>query len=782
MKNTTFLSLLGCSLLIFLSGCVGRGGLFGNSTTGNGTFGNNTTGFFFGNQPDEEAAAESEAESLKAGNPNLDWTYWRGPEFNGISRETGLPDDWDPEGGEGSNVTWRNEKLASRSTPVVMKGMLYTLCRSEPGTSREGEKVVCVDAATGEIIWEHAFNVYLSDVPDTRVGWSSVTADPETGYVYALGVCGLFHCLNGKTGEVIWAVPMHEQFGLLSTYGGRTNFPIIHEDLVIISAVIIGWGEMAKPAHRFIAFDKLNGNVVWFNGTRPLPYDTTYSAPGIAVINGQKALVFASGDGAVWAFQPRTGKPIWQYKFSQRGLNVPPLVVGDQVVASHSEENAFRPGAIPRMGGLALIDATGTGDVTETGEKWRLEEVMAGKSSPLVIDEKIYIFDDRAKLWIYDLKTGEQIGRKLALGTVMRSSPLYVDEKIYAITANGRWYILQPEEDGVKVINKGRLPKGEESHGSPICSQGRIYIPTTGALYCISSGEGMSGFSPRPESPEEAELTDETPAHIQVIPAEVLIRPSKVVTFRAKLYNAAGQFLGMAEDAKFSVEGESQISEDGTLLTMGDSHRALKVTATSGELTGTARVRVVPDLPWSFNFDGLSDPPVTWVGARYRHIIRDVAGDQKMVKITTIPKGTRSRCWFGHSDLNNYTIQADILGKMSNGKLPDIGVIAQGYALDLQGANQQLQIRSWVPQLRMASTVDFKWEPDTVYTMKFRAEIQGEKAILKGKVWPKDAEEPAEWTVEAEDSFPVKSGSPGLFGNAKDAELILDNISVTPNK
>src|SRR5687767_3347638 len=42
---------------------------------------------------------------------NLDWTYWRGPESNGISRETGLPDTWDP---EGENVLWKRADCGSK--------------------------------------------------------------------------------------------------------------------------------------------------------------------------------------------------------------------------------------------------------------------------------------------------------------------------------------------------------------------------------------------------------------------------------------------------------------------------------------------------------------------------------------------------------------------------------------------------------------------------------------------------------------------------------------------
>ena len=234
-----------------------------------------------------------------------DWPYSRGPESTGVSREKGLVDSFDLR--RGTNVAWKRDDLGGRSTPIVMNGKLYTIVRAEPETAREGEKVVCVNIETGETIWENRFNVWLSDVPDTRVGWSSVLGDPETGNVYSLGVCGYFQCLNGETGKQIWAVPMHERFGLLSTYGGRTNFPVVCDDLVIISSIVIGWGDMAKPAHRFVGFDKKTGEVVWFAGTRLLPYDTTYSAPTVTVLNGQKALVFGSGDGQVWALQPRTG-------------------------------------------------------------------------------------------------------------------------------------------------------------------------------------------------------------------------------------------------------------------------------------------------------------------------------------------------------------------------------------------------------------------------------------------------------------------------------------------
>ena len=117
-------------------------------------------------------------------------------------------------------------------------------------------------------------------------------------------------------------------------------------------------------------------------------------------------------------------------------------------------------------------------------------------------------------------------------------------------------------------------------------------------------------------------------------------------------------------------------------------------------------------------------------------------------------------------------------------KLPDMAIIAQRYTLDLMGSHQQLQIRSWTAQLenRFAKNAHYAWKPDVWYTIKLRASTDGDKARLQGKVWERGGKEPEEWTVDAVDEVGNLVGSPGLFGNAGDAEIFVDNITVTPNE
>ena len=561
------------------------------------------------------------AVSVSAADPDpLDWPYWRGPEMNGISRETGIVDSWSP---DGENLLWFKPEFASRSTPIVMNGNLYFLANLNPGSEEEGEKVVCADAATGEVKWENKFNVFLSDVPDTRVAWSSVVGDPETGNVFALGVCGLFQCINGETGKTLWSHSLSEEFGLLSTYGGRTNFPIVFKDQVIISSIIIGWGEKAKPQHSFISFDKRNGQSVWFNGTVPLPDDTTYSAPVLSVVNGMPVMVFGSGDGAVHAFQPLTGVPVWRYDASQRGMNITPVVIGDTVISGHSEENLDGN----EMGALFSLDMTKTGDITTSGVRWRNREMFVGKSSPVVVGDRVYAVEDSGNMLIVDLKTGEQIGRE-KLGTMGRASLLYADGKLFTCEGNGRWAIFAINEDRtLKRIHKLRLD-GDVS-ASPIISHGRLYVTTGAGMYCIGSKDGKPAAAARPEVKAEAAIGfDMEPAHVQVVPVESLLKSGpqgQRQLHHVRVYNSKGQYLKTckADEVEFSISGPGSIDADGRFTAAKEnSHAATILTAKVGEMTGTSRIRAVPDNPWEFTFsDG--EIPVTWIGARYRHIALD---------------------------------------------------------------------------------------------------------------------------------------------------------------
>ena len=708
-----------------------------------------------------------------------DWAAWRGATQSSVSVETGLVDDFDPKGGDGSNVLWKNEAAGGISTPIVMNGRVFTIVRDQSGTNKDAEKVIALDAITGKQLWQNVYNVFLSDLPAERIGWSNVCGDPGTNRVYVLGACCLFQCIDGETGKTIWARSLSEEFGMLSTYGGRTNTPIVYEDLVIISGVTTGWDDTAKPCHRFLAFDKIDGKLLWITGTRPLPEDTTYSTPVVRKIDGQDVMVAGSGDGDVYGIQPRTGKILWNHALSRRGINTSAVVDDNgQVYASHGEENP--EGTM--MGAVVRIDAVAAAEGSQSAEVWRTEELTVGKSSPLLVGDRLCVVEDSSRLHVLDTSSGEEVGKPLKLGTAMKGSLLYADGKIYAATVSGIVHILRLTDAGMESVFKVRLPKGHDVGGSMIAANGCVYLPTTGGLYCLSTGtnpERMRGIRQVEQPRSRVALVDGPIAHLQLIPAESIATPGEPMAFAVRAYNANGERVELnSQDIAYETTGQASIDSSGHFTPAEDAlHGSATVTVRVGKVASTARVRIIPSLPWQFEFTP-GEVPVTWIGARYRHEARTVDGEPMIVKVTTIPKGTRSQTWFGPTDLHDYTVTADVKAQTGTAKLPDMGVIAQRYTLDLMGESQQLQIRTWAAQLRMAKSVPVDWKAGIWYTLKFNASIENGIAVLKGKVWPRDEAEPTDWTVTATDEAANIVGSPGLFGNATNAEIFIDNVTV----
>ncbi|GAB5402493.1 MAG: PQQ-like beta-propeller repeat protein [Aureliella sp.] len=714
---------------------------------------------------------------LSAADP-VDWTYWRGPEGTGVTRDKGLPTDWSP---KGKNVVWSNDELGTRCTPVIMNDRLYMVKRYKPDTNEEGEMLVCANASTGEVIWTEDHNVFLSDAPAERVGWSSVFADPSSGNVYWLGLGCEFSCLDAETGEVKWSHSMSEEYGMLSTYGGRTNFPIVFEDLVIVSGVMTQWGASAVPAHRFVGFDKNSGAAVWFSSTTPKPKDTTYSSPFLTTLDGQAVIVFGAGDGKVHAMQPRTGKIVWSYLASNRGIFTSPTVVDGIVYCGFHEQSVVDTRI---RGGLFAFDGRKSGSISEEDLLWKIDGVEIEKGQPVIVDERLYVVDIKGEFLVVDIKTGEEIfSRKIGRkpGYV-----LYGDGHIYCSEAAGNFWVFKPTEDGVEEVAHVRLNR-DEIIAAPIFDHSRLYVTTANTIYCIANPDVTPDADPMPETPGETPKEQDTKvAQIQIAPVEAMLAPGQSTPYQVRSYNAKGQFLGVV-DAEFSVEGGGEVSSEGVYTAPETAdHIATFITAKADGVESTARTRVLPPLPWSFDFDD-GEVPITWIGANYRHIPKEVVGEKVLAKRSNIPLGTRSQSWMGWTTLHDYTVEADFYSTVNEvtGNRADMGVINQRYTLDMMNKGEGLlQIRSWTPRTeqRFSETIPFAWEGNVWYRVKFQSENADGKVTLRGKVWKRDEAEPEAWQIEATDGVPNTTGSPGLFGKSDLAEFYIDNIKVYDNK
>jgi hypothetical protein len=274
-----------------------------------------------------------------------------------------------------------------------------------------------------------------------------------------------------------------------------------------------------------------------------------------------------------------------------------------------------------------------------------------------------------------------------------------------------------------------------------------------------------------------------TPAQVQVFPNEALLDPNGKQAFSVKLYDAKGVLLrtASASDVQWTLELlQGTVGSDGTYVAPASGGSAGFVKATVGGVSGQARVRVIPPLPQSIDFEGLKAAPMWWT-ANLKGTIGQIDGNAVLTRPRDDTVGRRARFIMGRPDWSNYTVEADVRGLEMRRQRGDIGLINQRYVIVLFGNSQHLELHPWQAADEMTVRVPFKWDLNTWYRMKLRVENRSDgTTLVQGKVWQKDQPEPAAWTIQKTDTIPHRKGAPGLYGDGI-SDIFFDNVRVYRN-
>ena len=700
------------------------------------------------------------------------WPEWRGPSRDGHSTETNLPSKWSP---AGENLAWRIP-IGSRSAPVVFGNRIYlNTPTGDPANTQE--RLVALDADTGRIVWERRFSLYLSDVPQHRSSWASPAVDPETGNIYLFTVAAQLVCL-APDGKILWDRSLPDEYGAVTTHGGRTTSPIIEGNKVILNALILAWGDLNRTGNRYFAFDKKTGQTIWIASPQTRHYDTNYSTPIVSTIAGTRALIVGGTDGAYHAMKLNTGERLWSIEVSKRAILNSPLFRDNVAYLTHGEENMDTT----EMGMIAAVDATRTGVLTPDAFKWRTRGFLPSYASPVADAERLYTLDNSAIVGAFDLETGARLWEK-TLGTLQKGSPVLADGKLYVGTENGKFFILRPTATGAEVLDEdllGTAQAPEPIVASPIVADGRIYVTSMEALYAI--GKRRPGASRASRASGASRAAPAAPAFVQVFPYESLLAPGQTATLKARLFDAKGNFIRDEPAAQWTVEQlTGAVDAKGTYSAAAAGSTAGVIKATVGALSGTARVRVIEPLPWAWDFESAAAeaPPTWWTGAPGKVFQRTVEGvGRVLMRPRDETVGRRAKVFFGAPNLSGYTVEADVRGREQRRQRGDVGLINERYGLVLFGNGQKLELHPWQAADEMTVRVPFTWDADQWYRLKLRVDhLADGTARVRGKVWPAAEAEPAAWTIEKIDKIPHRMGSPGLYADGI-SDVYFDNLKV----
>src|SRR4029453_3147648 len=244
---------------------------------------------------------------------NGEWPQWRGPNRDGVSKESGLLKQWPA---EGPPLLWKTTGAGiGYSSLAIAGGRIYTM-----GVRGDREYVIAFDAATGKEVWATATgDRYRDSRGDGPRGTPTVDGDR----LYALGGNGDLSAIDTKTGRVVWSMNILAKFG-----GQNPNWGISESPLVVADKVLVNAG---GPDASVVALNKKDGSLIWKSQSDAAGYS---SAMPIQIGSTTQVVFFT--DKRALGVDLKDGRLLWHYeKAANDTANVAtPVVKGNRVFIS----------------------------------------------------------------------------------------------------------------------------------------------------------------------------------------------------------------------------------------------------------------------------------------------------------------------------------------------------------------------------------------------------------------------------------------------------------------
>jgi outer membrane protein assembly factor BamB len=366
-----------------------------------------------------------------------DWPQWRGPNRDGVWRESGIAQRF-----KSSELTpkWRVEIGSGYCGPTVSHGRVYVMDLIIRPTTME--RIHCFDEKSGKKLWSHEYECAYGRVQYPAGPRASVTIDG--GKAYALGSTGRLHVLDAASGSIVWQKDLDQQYSIDLPNWGITAAPLIHENLVVLH--IGGRGACV------IALNKDTGDEVW----RALSDPAQYSAPIVVQQAGQPVVICWTG-GSVAGLAANTGKVLWRYEWKPRKMPIgvaTPVVEGDRVFFT-----SFYDGSL-----LLRL----RGDKPEVEKLWQIagrderntEALHSIISTPVFENGFIYGVDSYGELRCLDAADGHRVWEdKTAVPTARWSTIHFVKNggRYFLFNERGELIIARLSPKGYDEISRARL-------------------------------------------------------------------------------------------------------------------------------------------------------------------------------------------------------------------------------------------------------------------------------------------------------------------------------------
>jgi outer membrane protein assembly factor BamB len=305
-----------------------------------------------------------------------DWPQWRGQDRDGKVADFEAPAEWPTE----FTRIWSVNVGAGDSTPALVGDRLYLLTRQ--GSE---EVAMCVDAATGDVLWEDRYAAQAVTGPASRHPGPRSSPAVVDGGVVVMGATGIVSCLDAATGEAVWRNASFE--------GQVPRFFTGMSPIVVDGVAVLHLG--GPDSGVVMAFDLESGDPRWtWSGDAP-----AYGSPVLMTVGNTKIIVAQTAEHLV-GINSADGALLWQVaaRPQRRNYNsATPLVEGQTVVYTGQGT------------GTRAVEIHKEGDTFAVKELWANPDLGTGFNTPVIKDGLIFGLSRRGNLYCMNAQNGETI-------------------------------------------------------------------------------------------------------------------------------------------------------------------------------------------------------------------------------------------------------------------------------------------------------------------------------------------------------------------------------------
>ncbi|MFQ5491289.1 MAG: PQQ-binding-like beta-propeller repeat protein [Phycisphaerae bacterium] len=363
------------------------------------------------------------------------WSQFGGPNRNFmVDNSTPLADEW-PDAGP--RQLWKRSLGDGYSTIAVDGPRLYTMFRNrgEDDKPTADEIVTCLDAKTGQTLWEYSYKAPALEHQNSSFGWGpNPTPTIADNRVFTAGFTGIMHCLDKNTGKVLWSHNLATEFKCKPGTFGYSVSPTVYKDTVIMLS--------GPDGNAVIAFNQNDGSVAW----KKHDFKPVHCSPLMIHFNGQDQLICLMDETAV-AVDPNDGTLLWQHPM-KNASNISTPVWGDDGLLFCS--SAYDSGS-------RAIKLTATGSQTTPEEIWYTRKIRIHFGNAIRLGDYVYCSsgqDGPAFLSCINVKTGKIAWRKRGFA---KATCLYADSKIIWLDEDGKLALTKVSPDGLDVLSQCKI-------------------------------------------------------------------------------------------------------------------------------------------------------------------------------------------------------------------------------------------------------------------------------------------------------------------------------------